>query len=298
MGAVVPNDADLVSVHHCHAGFRKGTGRLAPDGAPPLRRLNTALDRAIALAAERWCYRRGRTALLAAVSGGVERELSSSFAGIPIALTPNGVDLERFEPHAEVRTLLRREHGVDEQEIIALFVGGNWDLKGLAVAIEGLACARRGTPTVRLWVVGAGDRDRFAVLAAQHGVADRVTFFGPRSDAERFYQAADVFVLPTLYEAFPLVALEAAASGLPLVATAASRVVVEAQVGIVVERTADAVGKAIAQLASDPTLRAQLGDAARRFASQYTWERSVESVLTLYEQLLARSSNGDGRGTP
>ena len=71
-----------------------------------------------------------------------------------------------------------------------------------------------------LWIVGPGDVERYRALARGEGVEDRVRFFGRRTDTERFYRAADAFLFPSLYEAFPLVALEAAACGLPIVATA------------------------------------------------------------------------------
>ena len=96
---------------------------------------------------------------------------------------------------------------------MCLFVGGDWDRKGLGVAIEAVSLVRQRTP-IRLWVVGRGESGRFEQLAERLGVGDHVRFFGPRADTERFYQAADIFVLPTEYETFSLVAYEAAASSL------------------------------------------------------------------------------------
>ena len=212
LGAIAPNRADVVTVQYCHAGSLAKTGRLAPGGGPRLRRLNRSVARAMAIAAERFCYRPGRTSLFASVSDGVRRELEQHYPGVPIAITPNGVDLERFRPDATVRSDLRgAEHVGDDP--VCLFVGGDWDRKGLGVAIEAVSLVRQRTP-IRLWVVGRGESGRFEQLAERLGVGDHVRFFGPRADAERFYQAADIFVLPTEYEAAPLVAYEAAASQL------------------------------------------------------------------------------------
>jgi UDP-glucose:(heptosyl)LPS alpha-1,3-glucosyltransferase len=293
MGAIVPNRADLATVQFCQVAFVEQTGSLASD-APPLRRLNTSLFRTLAMAAERWSYRPERVRVLGAVSPGVARELERHFPAVPVTITPNGVDAERFRPDSDAGHALRRAADVDDGELVALFVGGDWDRKGLAAAVAGLARARRATGlALTLWVVGGGDEGRFRRLAAELGAAGSVRFFGPRSDAEHFYQAADVFVLPTTYETFSLAAHEAAAAGLPVVATRASGIedlVGDDQAGLIVEPSGDAVAEALARLGHDPALRRRLGDEGRRRAAGLTWERSIESVAALYEGIAAAAS--------
>lgn len=281
MGALVPNRSDFATVQFCVAGFRGKVRRLAPADSPPVRRLNTGLARRIGLWLERWCYRPGRVRALGAVSPGVADELRSHYPGLAVAVTPNGVDLSRFRPDEHERARLRREEGVEADELVAVFVAGGWDHKGLGIAIEALA--EPGAGRIRLWVVGRGPEARFRAVAATKGVAERVRFFGARTDVERFLQAADVFVLPTLYESFSLVAYEAAAAGLPVVATQVNGI--EDLPGLVVERTAPDVGAALARLAEEPELRRNLGAAGRRHAQSYGWERSVESVLGEYARL-------------
>jgi glycosyltransferase involved in cell wall biosynthesis len=287
LGAIVPNRADLAAVHFCHAGFRAATGRARSESASPLRRLNIALARRLALGAERWCYRPPRLRLFGAVSPGLVRELGRHYPGIPAVLTPNGVDAERFAPSAAARSELREQEGVSADEVVVLFVGGDWARKGLAVAIEAVAAARSEVP-LRLWIVGRGDETRLGALAKRVGVADRVRFFGARADTERFFQAADVFVLPTLYETFSLVAHEAAAAGLPIVATRVSGVdeLVGDEAGLLVERTPESVGEALARLAADPELRSRLGAEGRRRALRFGWEQAAASILAAYERLL------------
>lgn len=293
MGALVPNRCDVATVQFCHAGYHAATGTLAPAAAPLARRLNTALARLLALGSERWCYRRGHVRMLAPVSEGVARELRAHYPGVPTVVTANGVDLDRFQPDAAARTALREVERVGADDVVALFVGGDWDRKGLAVAIEALALTKGG---LRLWVVGRGDEGRFGTLARERGVAGAVRFFGPRSDTERFYQAADVLVFPTLYEAFPLVALEAAASGLAIVATPVNGVeeLLGGGAGLLVPRDAGAVARALDDLAGDRDLLRQLGDAARRRSREYSWDAGVGRVLELYAELAAggRSSRG------
>ena len=289
VGAILPNRVDVASIHFCHAGFLAANGGLAPRDAPLMRRANTALSRALALAAERWSYRPSRLRAFATVSLGVAEEVARFYSSIPMTVTPNGVDIERFRPDLAVRAALRAAETVGEA-VVALFVGGDWDRKGLHIAIDAVSKVRAAGYDLRLWVVGHGDAARLGALAKRHGVAREIRFFGPRSDIERFYQAADLLVMPSAYEAFSLVCLEAAASGLPLVIppiSGASEIVGSDEGGLVVERSVRFVADALATLASDAELRIRLGVTARQHASAYTWQRSAESVMNLYEALLA-----------
>ena len=209
---------------------------------------------------------------------------------MPTRVAPNGIDIERFRPDGDAREEIRLAEGVGPSEVVALFLGGDWDSKGLGLTITGLAGASSDLDArLILWVVGRGDARRFRTIAERNGVGDRVIFFGLRPDPERFYQGADLFVLPTLYETFSLASFEAAASGLPVVAPAVSGIeelIGDGEAGIVVERTPESVARALARLAEDADLRARMGAEGRRRASEYTWERSVEAMLDVYGELL------------
>jgi glycosyltransferase involved in cell wall biosynthesis len=283
-GALVPNRADLASVHFCHAGYRKAVGS-AGDGRPFLRRINTAIAAGLGLAAERWSFEKGRARVLGAVSRGVAAEIERAYPRARVVVTPNGVDLARFQPDSRARAELRQVRGLDDVHFVALFVGGDWHHKGLGIVLEALVTA----PTTHLWVVGRGDEGAFTAEAKRLGVAGRVTFMGPRSDIERYYQAADVFVLPSRYEAFSLVSHEAAACGLPLLVTQVNGVdelIGNGEAGRLIDRSGDALGGALRELSSDREARRRMGRAARERASAFTWDASAESVLNLYDELL------------
>lgn len=295
VGAIVPNRVDLASIHFCHAGYREAVGLGRSPGASWPRRLNRAMAQWQARAAERWCYRPARLSALAAVSQGVAGEVSRHFPGVPVRETRNGVDATRFHPDAASRDEVRQETSTDPDAVVALFVGGDWRRKGLELAVEALAAAASVGTFLRLWVVGAGDVAQFQRIARRAGVAEQVLFFGPRSDTHRFYQAADIFVLPSAYETFSIASFEAAACGLPLVIPplhGASELVGNDEGGMIVERTASSIGHAFARLAQDKTLREQLGGEAARRALQYSWDRSVDSVLEIYRALLAEAADG------
>jgi glycosyltransferase involved in cell wall biosynthesis len=296
VGAIIPNRVTIATVQFCHAGFRERTGYLAPRGGSLVGRANTMIVRLLSLVAECWCYRPARTRAFATVSDGVAQEVLRHYPGVPVAVTPNGVDTVRFSPAPAVRNVVRRAEGIGDAEFIAIFVGGDWDRKGLAIAIAGLAVAHRVTGRrLLLWIVGSGDERRFRAMAETAGVSENVRFFGARTDTERLYQSADVFVLPTLYETFSLAAYEAAACGLPIVATRVSGVeelIGNDDAGFIVERTPEAIGGALDRLATEPELRGRLGTAGRRRAESFTWHRSTSAVLELYRAFLKDDSAG------
>jgi glycosyltransferase involved in cell wall biosynthesis len=290
VGAIIPNRVDMASIHFCHAGFLRSVGHLAPPSNPPIRKLNTTVAHLLALAAERWSYRLTRLRLLAAVSAGVRDELLAHYPGVDVRITPNGVSIDRFRPDASIRAELRSEIGLAEQPV-AVFAGGDWDRKGLCIAIRSLADVRAKGVDLRLWVLGAGDEDRFSAMARRLGVASAVSFFGPRHDLERFFAAGDVFVLPSLYETFSLVGFEAAASGLPVVVTPVHGIgdlVKENGVGIVAERGVASFTEALLRLTLDADLRHRLGQKALKASQNYSWRASVATVIDLYESLLSR----------
>jgi glycosyltransferase involved in cell wall biosynthesis len=290
MGALVPNRCDIASAQFCVAGLREKTGRLSPPDLPPIRRLNTTLAKALGLLLEKWCYRAGRLRAFAVVSPGVGRELARHYPGTSMRVTPNGVDIDRFRPDEDERRQLRTAERVGPDETVVLFVGGDWGRKGLEVAMEGIAAARaNGAGPLRLWVLGKGDEARYSERGRRLGLGDVVRFFGPRSDAERFFRAADVFLLPTLYEGAPLVSYEAAAASLPVVATPVNGVedlLAEGTAGVAVRRDPVELAAVLSRLSNDPELRRRLGRGAREAALAFRWERSVESVVRIYRELL------------
>src|SRR3989449_818587 len=170
-------------------------------------------------------------------------------AGERLSIVYNGVDLERFHPrnrHAE-RRAARAEIGVAADAWTLLFVGSGFERKGLATAVDALAVL--SDRSSRLIVVGKGSIRSFRDRAVRLGVDGRITWLGPRPDIERWYAAADVVVLPSRYEPFGNVHLEAIASGVPVVASAAAggaEAIVDGGSGAVVDpRDAGAVATAL-----------------------------------------------------
>jgi glycosyltransferase involved in cell wall biosynthesis len=288
-GAIVPNWADVTVVHFCHAGYLRQARRATRVSLSGLKAWHEWLIRKTSVCAERWSYRPRRLRRFVAVSGGVCRELEEFYPGIPCVVAPNGVDHARFRPNPAMRDTTREQLGASPGEFVAVFVGGDWARKGVDIAIAAVGEARRSHDTVvTLWIIGPGDVERYRASARHEGVEGRVHFFGRRSDTERFYRAADAFLLPSLYEAFPLVALEAAACGLPIVATRLNGIeeLEAAGAALTSKRSAASLAAALSQLGSDRNLRERLGWAAHHEAKRYTWERQATTLLALYEELI------------
>jgi UDP-glucose:(heptosyl)LPS alpha-1,3-glucosyltransferase len=163
------------------------------------------------------------------------------------------------------------------EEIAVLFAGSGWERKGLRFAID--AMERRPGPG-RLLVAGRGDSRKFP--------SNRVQFLGVFPEMPSLYAAADVFLLPTVYDPFSNACLEALAAGLPVITTQAngfSEIIESGKHGTVIEcpDDVDAIGKAL-QFWSDPSRRAQAQIDNLALASQFDISRNVEETL----QVLAR----------
>ena len=231
---------------------------------------------------------RGRTHRTVVALTTTEAELLVSTYGRvrpPIRVIPNGVDVERFRPpDAAERMQARARLGVADDRTIALFIGHEFERKGLPIAMAAL----RAAPDVLLLVVGgSAEMIRSAQAQARSlGVAARVHFAGTQGDPLPFLWAADLLVLPSAYEANALVLLEALACGIPVVSTpvgAAPDLVVDGVNGYLIERDAGALADRLAAMGDAPvdTLRA----ACRATAEQYSWTVVAAQYLEAAERL-------------
>src|SRR5205085_9505016 len=152
--------------------------------------------------------------------------------------------------------------------------------KGLTTAIDALARLPRG---MHLMVIGKGDVGAYRAQASTLGVERRVAWLGPRADVERWYAAADVVVLPTTYEPFGNVHLEALAAGVPIVTTTragGAEIVTEACGGVVAPGDPVAMAAAVERLHGAP--RASLAAASRGAAEPFTYSTQVAGFHRIY----------------
>ncbi len=208
-----------------------------------------------------------------------------------VSVVEPGVDLSRFRPGPSDRARL----GLPEHGRIVAFVGRIQPLKAPDVLISALAEMRAADcPDVTLVICGGPsgsglDRPTALIeLAASLGVADSVVFLPPQTgdDLAALYRAADLVAVPSYNESFGLVALEAQACGTPVVAAAVGGLVTAVRDGIsgVLVDGHDPAdwAKVLHRLLDAPRLRRRLGVGAVTHASQFSWDRTAESLIRVY----------------
>jgi glycosyltransferase involved in cell wall biosynthesis len=216
-------------------------------------------------------------------------------------LLGNGVDLERFDPtmHAHVRTSIRRELGIGDDHVVVGFVGRLVREKGYLEAFEAVQQLRGVHPPPTFVVAGSHEPDKADALtpAEVQAAADAgVRFLGMRHDVERLYAAMDVYVLASHREGFPRSAMEAAAMGLPIVATdirGCRQAVDHGRTGLLVPAgDPTALAAAVAALATDAEFRSRLGAGSRAKAlAEFDHRRQIAITLAIYDALLDRAQS-------
>lgn len=232
------------------------------------------------------------------------RQLIELYGADPdrIDVVPPGVDTEVFRPGSKAGA--RAALGVASDELVLAFAGRIQPLKAPDVLLRSAAVLRARYPGRRFRVLIVGGASgtgriaphRLAELAAELGLVDVVDFLPPMPPAElcRVFRAADLVAVPSYNESFGLVALEAQASGTPVVAAAVGglRVAVADGVsGLLVpghepERWADS----LASVLLDPARLAALAAGAPRQAARFSWDRTVDGLLESYQRALFASA--------
>lgn len=217
------------------------------------------------------------------VAGDVQRHYSCT---LPTDVIYHGVDLAAFSPESRgiYRDKLRERLAVGD-EFVFLYAG---DLrKGARQCIAAL----RGVPDGRLVFVSRSPVADYRRLAEDMGVAERVRFEGPTDQIQAYYAASDCFLLPTPYDTFAMVALEAMASGLPVIVSrtaGASELVVEGETGFVLPdaRDSDRLGELMRTLAINPERAQRMGREGRRVAESHSWDAVSRRTMEVYRALL------------
>jgi glycosyltransferase involved in cell wall biosynthesis len=283
---------DLAYSHFCHRAFLRTAN--SPKPYAGLRSLFRWLDHGLHALVEPFIYSRAHTVVVP--SQGLARELASEYPSIRerTIVIPNPVDVAWMcPPSVADRRAARERHGWFDEDVVFVFVAlGHFERKGLPLLFEALG--KIDDERVQLLVVGGQPDlvDHYCKRADALGLGDRVRFVGMQSDVRPFLHTSDVFVLPSAYETFSLVALEAAAAGVPLLVTALHGVeeyVRDGRNGFVVERNAEAIAAGMAKfVALSPAERAALGQTARRDASRYRLDVFVDAWRAVYKGLAQR----------
>lgn len=240
----------------------------------------------------RWAGRRARAVLVTAEHVGAFAVRSIGVRPDRVVVVPNGVDARLYEqPAAGTRERVRAELGISPDAAAVGVVGRVTEVKGQHVAIRAMATVRQARPDAVLVVVGDGPGlPACRALARRTGAP--VVFTGQRTDVPDVLAALDLAVVPSLVpEGFGYAAAEAAAAGLPIVASASGGLrdlVKHGETGLLVQPGDDAeLAAAVLCVLSDPALRGRMSTAGRALAEQYGMDRHIGALERVYAALSA-----------
>jgi len=220
-----------------------------------------------------------------------------------VQVIPPGVDLSHFYPIPDDEA--KEYIGIPPCDKVLLFVGRIEPLKGIDTLIEAIAIMKNRGSVVCLTIIG-GDPDlspetlssemsRLQDLCEQHGLTDLVAFLGRRGQdtLPYYYSAADAVVMPSHYESFGMVALEAMACGTPVVASQVGGLaflIEDGKTGYTVpaddpQSLADQLEKII----TNPDMRARMAVQAAEFAQGYGWDKIAARVVDLYRNVISQT---------
>ncbi len=241
--------------------------------------------------AERRNYGPGRFRRITAISRMLKRDIMESYPFLSpddIEVIRNGVNFKDFAFDETAGREVRRSHSIPEDHFVLLFVGWEFDRKGLGHVIRALPLIRGGR--VRLLVVGASKNRKYESIAEAAGVSNMIAWCGAVEDTRGFYSAADFFVFPTRMDAFGLVVLEAMCAGNIVITSrmaGASELILNGENGFILEdyESAAGIAEAIDRVIADEALRSMISEKAVITAAENDWEKIAGRYERLFESL-------------
>lgn len=238
---------------------------------------------------EWYAYRFGGS--VTAISDVVARDMMHAYPFLqdrPPVVIPHGVNIDEFQPDPEKRNTIRKDLGLKEDDYLLLFVGYEYERKGLPDIIEVLP---QFDENVHLAVVGEDTvrKEKLKSRAKELDIEQRVHFLGTQKRVAPYFQAADLFVFPSKMDAFALVVLEAMASGLPVITTKeVGAAVCVGPEGVVLDVPVnqDELAAAIKKYVVDQAFTKSAGEQALAQARRYSWENVAQTYLEYFEKFV------------
>lgn len=209
-----------------------------------------------------------------------------------IEVVPNGINLAEYENLPE-KGKFRRKYGIKDDEKIILYLGRIHKIKGLDILVDAFAELIKEINNVRLVIVGPDDGflSRLEKQIEGIGVSDKVLLTGPlyREEKLEAYVDADVFVLPSRYESFGKVVLEAFACGVPAIVTDRCAITkfVDGKAGYVVEYDREQLKNRIVKVLNEEGLRKRFGNKGRQLVREkFDWNYIVNKIEKIYNAIM------------
>lgn len=281
-----------------HRAWQDHEMRLLPDRRARLRKRVQQLgsiNQQLVLLLERQQFGPGGRHLIIAISEMVKAEIQRYYGceAERIRVVHCGADLDRFNADARRRhrQAARATLALDDDELLVLFLGNNFERKGLAPLARAMTpLAARLSRPFRVLAVGDGNAEPARRIAAAAGLADRLLHVAQTDDPVPYYAAADIFCLPSYYDPCANAVVEALAMGLPVVTsttTGCGEILTPGLEGYQVDADdAEGLAARLAEFADDG-LRARASLAALALAAQRPLARDFKLIMDVYEEALA-----------
>jgi glycosyltransferase involved in cell wall biosynthesis len=211
-----------------------------------------------------------------------------------VHIIPSGINIDQFAKDMGTRANVRSKYDVKDNEILLITASRVVPEKNIDFLVRSFAIIRRTRKDVKLMIVGEGSfRDELEKLVGELGIGESVIFTGllDKDGMIAHYQASDIFVFASLTETQGLVAVEAMAAGLPVVAVKASGIedmIKSGQDGILTDNTEENFAANAVKLIEDGELRKKMSAAARVNAQNFRIEPWTEKVVALYKELIRK----------
>jgi glycosyltransferase involved in cell wall biosynthesis len=227
-----------------------------------------------------------------APSEGIKKVLERVGVTNRIDVVPNGVDLSRFRQ--DIAPIPRAELGFGESDVILVYTGRLAPEKDLPFLLRAFNGAAQAYPDIRLLIVGGGpELENLQDRVNYMGIEDKVHFTGQveYDQVPRYLVVGDAFVTASVTEVHPLTVIEAMASGLPVLGIESPGVgdtVTDGVDGFIIpEKDIAAFTAKMVRMATDAAIRRQMGEQARKTAQKYSYERTSQRMLEIYEEVIS-----------
>ena len=290
---------DITHAHSIFSPLAVGTANLSSGirGVPSIITDHSLMNRSLASPVYKLILRHslGKINAFIAVSEAVkedlERILGKKLRGRPIYVIPNAIDLNFWRPPPE-----GKDYWKERLELDGIIVTTTTRLtkKKRAHIIPRIAkeVVDAGYDDVRFLIIGDGPlRKKIREKIGIYGLKDRVLMLGrkPREEVKRYLWASDIYLSPTIYEAFGIAVLEAQATEVPVVARndgGVKEIVIDGITGVLARNDAELVDGVI-NLVENPDLRRKMGrEARRRISKRFSWDVVVEKILEAYRKTI------------
>jgi UDP-glucose:(heptosyl)LPS alpha-1,3-glucosyltransferase len=288
-------DAELIAVHIVFAEFfERVHGKSAIHASRSgfwFRTIHRMLYYRLIIWLERRIYTRPNVPLIA-VSRKVRDDLQRFYGRSNSLVVHYGIDPKKFDPQVrrQLRNQARDRLGYSPSDFVLLLIGNDWRKKGLFCLLEAIDLL--GQERLKAAVVGTDDISPFRTSLDRKNLGSRVQFLPLRPDPEFYYAAADIYVGPSVEDAFGIPPLEAMGCALPVIVSrpsGVSELITHGEDGYILEdpeQPAD-LAALIRQLLENEELRERMGQRAAATASQYTWARNAACLHEILGCVLA-----------